>query len=307
MAYSIDDKLKIAVTSRALFQLEYENKIYEEEGLVAYEQYQLDHEDQPLKPGAAFSLVKALLSLNDLADLKHKVEVIITSRNSMNNSIRVFNSLKLLELDISRGIFTGGVSMAPYLKALGMDLFLTANPQDAQTAIDVNIPAATLLTDNIEKYDFSSPIKEIRIAFDGDAVLFSAESEQIYKDYGLDAFTENEIKNANKPLQEGPFAKFLKTISQIQNELKDDSAIKIRTALITARNAPSHERVVRTLRAWNVRIDEAFFLGGIPKLEILKAFGAHIFFDDQTVYTVPASGVVPSGTVPYRTGGPMDY
>lgn len=305
MPYDISQKLKIAVTTRAMFQLENENRIFEEKGRAAYEKYQVEHEDDILFPGAAYSLITALLKLNCIDKLNHKIEVIIMSRNSVNTSLRVFNSLKKYNLDISRGIFTGGGGLAPYLEALEIDLFLTANPNDAQAAIDRKIPAATLLTNNIPDYNSGKTISEIRIAFDGDAVLFSEESEEIYKLKGLEAFAANEELNAKNPMNEGPLAKFLKSVSEIQNNIQDTD-ISIRTALVTARNAPAHERVVRTLRAWDVHIDEAFFLGGISKIEVLKAFGAHIFFDDQIAYTEPASSVVPSGTVPYRTGSTLN-
>jgi len=169
---------------------------------------------------------------------------------------------------------------------------------DAQAAIDAKIPAATIVTDHAEDYDTDSEINEIKIAFDGDAVLFSDESEAIYKQYGLDAFAEHERKLAEQPMEEGPFAKFLRAVTKVQKN-QENSAVKIRTALVTARNAPAHERVITTLRAWDVRIDETFFLGGLPKTDILKAFGAHIFFDDQKVYSESAASVVPSATVPY--------
>lgn len=301
MSYDISQKLKIAVTTRAMFKLEKENKIYEEKGLEEYEKYQIAHEDDILAPGAAYSLIAALLKLNNIEKLNHKIEVFIMSRNSVNMSLRVFNSIKNYKLDISRGVFTGSADLAPYLEALNIDLFLTANPNDAQAAINRKIPAATLLTNNIPDYTLGDTLSEIRIAFDGDAVLFSEESEAIYKHKGLEAFAANEEKNAKNPMNEGPFAKFLKSISEIQKNIQDTN-LNIRTALVTARNAPSHERVVRTLRAWDVNINEAFFLGGIPKTDVLKAFGAHIFFDDQTTYTEPASSIVPAGTVPYKDG-----
>jgi len=270
-------------------------------GRIEYERFQFEHEEDILVPGAAFSLVSALLKLNSIEKLNHKIEVIIMSRNNLNNSLRVFNSIKYYNLDVTRGIFTGGGELAPYLEALKIDLFLTANPKDAQAAINRGVPAATLLTNNIPEYNIGNSVNEIRIAFDGDAVLFSEESEAIYKEKGLAAFAENEEINARNPMKEGPFAKFLKSVSDIQKNIQDTD-LRIRTALVTARNAPSHERVVRTLRAWDVYVDEAFFLGGISKTEVLKAFGAHIFFDDQKVYTEAASSVIPSATVPYQTG-----
>lgn len=297
MPYDMSNKLKIAVTSRALFRLENENKLYQEKGKKAYEKYQIEKENEILSKGAAFSLIKSLLSINTIDTTRDKVEVLLVTRNNANTGIRVFNSIERYGLDITRGVFTSGGELTPYLSALNIDLFLTANPKDAQTAIDAGIPAATLLTDNIPEYD--DRIKnQIRIAFDGDAVLFADDSELIYKKQGLTEFTSNEAKLANVPMNEGPFAKFLRTIASLQNSLGDEQQL-IRTALVTARNAPSHERVIKTLREWNVRIDEMFFLGGISKVPILKAFGAQIFFDDQKTYTEPASSIVPSGTVPY--------
>lgn len=298
MPYELNDKLKIAVTTRALFQLEKEDRIYKEKGLEAYEQYQMEHEDDPLVPGAAFSLISALLNLNKYENVKRKVEVIVVSRSSFNTSIRVFNSIKKADINITRGIFTGSAELTPYLSSLDIDLFLTADHKDAQHAIDAKIPAAALIVDNIPNYADSQDNQQIRIAFDGDAVLFSEDSEVIYKTKGLSAFAENEEENAYIPLEKGPFFKFLMLISEIQGQLGADTSV-LRTALVTARNAPAHKRVINTLRAWNVRIDETFFLGGIDKAPVLSAFGAQLFFDDQRVYTEHAAPLVPSGTVVY--------
>ena len=197
-------------------------------------------------------------------------------------------------------MLASGASLAPYLSAFKTDLFLSAYEDDVQSAIDSNIAAGIICTDGLCTYDCEHRIKQIRIAFDGDAVLFSDESEQIYQSQGLEAFEENEKRNADNPLQAGPFAKFLKTLSELQKDFVQEDA-PIRTALVTTRCAPAHERVIRTLRAWNVRIDEVFFLGGVRKKDVLQAFGAHIFFDDQSVHTGPASEVVPAARVPYRS------
>lgn len=299
MPYDISNKLKIAVTTRALFNLEDENKLYKEKGRNIYEQYQIENEREILDKGAAFSLIKSLLSINKIDKTKDMVEVLIVTRNNANTGIRVFNSIDHYDLPISRGCFTGGGELVPYLSALDIDLFLTANETDAQAAIDAGIPAAVLLTDNIPQYSTTEE-NRIRIAFDGDAVIFAEDSELIYKKQGLDTFKENEAIHANDPMKEGPFVKFLKVISNIQACLGEDDNF-LRTALVTARDAPSHERVIKTLREWGVRIDEIFFLGGISKNPILKAFGAQIFFDDQITYTQPASSIVPSGTVPYKS------
>lgn len=298
MPYDISNKLKIAVTTRALFKLESENKLYEENGRDEYEKYQISKENDILSRGAAFSLIQSLLYINTLEETKDQVEVIIVTRNNATTGLRVFNSIEEYKLPITRGCFSGGASLTPYLEALNVDLFLTANEKDAQSAIDAGIPAAVLLTENIPDYDLKNENK-IRIAFDGDAVIFSEDSELIYKQQGLESFKNIENLQADIPMKEGPFAKFLKTISKLQAMRGDDDLI--RTALITARDAPSHKRVIKTLREWNVRIDEMFFLGGLPKEPFLKAFGAQIFFDDQKTYTQPASEIVPAGTVPYSS------
>ncbi len=295
MALSLDDKLVIGVSSRALFDLEEENKIYEEQGLEAYSKYQAEHEDDILMPGTAFPLVKALQRLN--ADGRYLTEIIIMSKNSADTSLRIFNSIEHYGLNISRAALVGGASISPYLGAFKTDLFLSANEIDVQEAINANIAAGIICDNPILPINPNEDIRQIRIAFDGDAVIFSDESEKIYKSEGLKAFEEHEKLNAEKPLPEGPFAKLLKTVSLIQQEFPKGEA-PIRTALVTARNAPAHERVVRTLKAWNVRIDEVFFLGGVKKSEVLKAFNANIFFDDQAVHTDPASEHVPSALVP---------
>ena len=266
MAVSLEDCLVIGISSRALFDLDDENYIYETKGLQAYSEYQLAHEQEILKPGSGFALVKALLKLNE-SSKKRRVEVLIMSRNSADTSLR---------------------------------LFLSANEEDVRSALAAGFAAGRIYTNAIEGYDPLQDIAQIRIAFDGDAVLFSDASEQIFQKDGLEAFAEHEKACARQVLPEGPFAQFLKTIAALQKEFEGHAPI--RTALVTARNAPAHERVIRTLRAWDVRIDEAFFLGGITKREVLKAFGAHIFFDDQSSHTTPASSVVPSAQVVYGDG-----
>lgn len=297
MALKLDDKLVIGVSSRALFDLEAENEIFEKEGLKAYCEYQLKHEKDVLKPGTAFPLIKALHKLN--TDGKYLTEIIIMSKNSADTSLRIFNSIEHYGLDITRAALVGGSTISPYLSAFKTDLFLSANEKDVQEAIDANIAAGIICGNSSIDINPADDINQIRIAFDGDAVIFSDEAERIYQEKGLQAFSEHEQKNAEKPLPEGPFAKLLRTISIIQKEFPEGAA-PIRTSLVTARNAPAHERVVRTLRAWGVRTDEVFFLGGIEKCEVLKAFGANIFFDDQYVHTESASKMVPAARVPYK-------
>lgn len=299
MAYDLENRLVIGVSSRALFDLTVENEIFQSQGVDAYCSYQVEHEKELLKPGNGFKLVEALLNINNLPGQEGRVEVIIMSHNSPDTSLRVFHSIAHYGLNISRAVLASGASLTPYLEAFHTDLYLSADEEDVQSAINCGIAAGIICCDEIRMPGKQDQISQIRIAFDGDAVLFSDESEQIYREKGLEAFEENERLQANNPLKQGPFAKFLKTLSDIQKEFIPEQA-PIRTALVTARSAPAHERVIRTLRAWNVRIDEAFFLGGISKTEVLKAFGAHIFFDDQAVHTLPASEVVPSARVPYK-------
>lgn len=299
MAYELDKKMVIGVSSRALFDLSVENAIFEKDGVEAYCRYQIEHENEILKKGPGFGLIKALLKINELPGHEDNVEVIIMSHNSPDTSLRVFNSIKYYGLNISRAVLASGASLAPYLNAFKTDLFLSAYEEDVQQAVDSGIAAGIICCNENCEYDCGEQIGQIRIAFDGDAVLFHEESENIFKERGLRAFEENECINARTPLKEGPFARFLRTISELQKDFPQMEA-PIRTALVTSRSAPAHERVIRTLRSWDVRIDEAFFLGGIPKTEVLRAFGAHIFFDDQAVHTSVAARVVPSARVPYR-------
>ncbi|MEM6590761.1 MAG: 5'-nucleotidase [Cyanobacteria bacterium P01_C01_bin.73] len=293
----LSELLVIGISSRALFDLEEEAKVYDEQGLESYIRYQLEHEDKILKPGTAFPLVQGLLSINQHQS-ERLVEVIIMSRNSPDTGLRIFNAIEHYGLDITRAALSGGEPLAPYLEAFTVDLFLSKSPSDVQASIDAGVAAAQLYDPPDLKPQAAD---QVRIAFDADSVLFSEESEAIYQTQGLEAFYENERKNASKPLQEGPFAKLLKTLSVIQQSF-DQAHSPVRIAIVTARSSPAHERVINTLRAWGVRVDAAFFLGGVSKDKVLKAYGAQIFFDDQEVHLGLASAVVPSGLVPYRTG-----
>lgn len=293
MAYDLKDKLVVAISSRALFNLEVENNIFETEGIEAYTKYQIEHENTILEKGTGFPLIEALLSLNEKFE-QPIVEVIILSSNSAETGLRVFNSISEYGLDIIRAAFTGGEDKLPYLDAFNIDLFLSRNEHDVQDAIDNGV-AAALVYD--APRDYHPNQKEIRIAFDADAVVFSDESERIFKEKGLDAFYENEDANAENAMSEGPFAKLLKTLSTIKE--KEGNLVKI--AIVTARNSPAHKRVILTLREWGCKVDEIFFLGGIAKDKVLKAFNAHIFFDDQDYHVGPASQLIPSGRVPYKS------
>lgn len=290
MPYDLQDKLVIAISSRALFDLEDENQIFEERGLEEYIKYQLEHEDDPIPKGTGYPLIKALLDLNKKFE-NPIVEVIILSRNSPETGMRIFNSIDALSLDIIRGGFTGGEDTSKYLDAFEVDLFLSKNEENVRRALKSG-RAAALLYDLPQDYQ---PAKDqIRIAFDADAVVFSGESERIYQSEGLEAFLEHERINAEKVLPEGPFGKLLKLLSKIKE--RDNSLIKI--AIVTARNSPAHKRVILTLREWGVKVDEIFFLGGVEKKEVLKSFNAHIFFDDQDTHVKPASRVIPASRVP---------
>ncbi len=302
MAYDLSNCLVVGISSRALFDLERENQIFERDGVEAYCAYQREHEKEILPPGSGFQLIKALLNINTFFPESRRVEIIIMSHNSPDTSLRIFHSISHYGLDISRAALTSGAHLAPYLEAFKTDLFLSADEQDVQQAIDSNIAAGLICTHSNYSVDLTQDISQIRIAFDGDAVLFSDDSEKIYQSQGLEAFAAHEAKNAQSPLPEGPFAKLLKTLSMLQQSFPKDS-VPIRTALVTARNAPAHERVIRTFRSWDVRVDEAFFLGGVEKSAVLKAFGAHIFFDDQPTHIDRASQVVPSARVPYKSPG----
>lgn len=298
MAFDFRQYLVIGISSRALFNLEAENRIFEEQGLEAYSQHQLEHEDDLLEPGVAFPLVNAILQLNQLVPGKRKAEIVVMSRNSADTSLRISKSIGARGLDITRAAFTGGAALAPYLNAFDVDLFLSANEADVQAAVNAGVAAARVYDLPVERVD--GPAQQIRIAFDGDAVLFSEEAESIFQRDGLEAFLQHERDNARNPLPEGPFAKLLRTLATLQAEFGPDN-MPIRTALMTARNSPAHERVIRTLRTWGVRIDEAFFMGGASKDEVLKAFSPHIYFDDQDVHLKTASRHVPVAQVPYRS------
>ncbi|BBL70686.1 5'-nucleotidase [Methylogaea oryzae] len=290
-----DRKLVVAISSRALFDLDESHRIFETEGKDAYCRYQMEREEEPLPPGVAFSLVRKLLSINATLAGPPLVEVILLSRNSADTGLRIFNSIQHHKLDITRAAFTSGDSPFAYISAFGAHLFLSANAEDVVQALDAGIAAATIISSGSAS---SASEQQLRIAFDGDAVLFSDESERIYKTRGLAAFTENEKAAAKTPMSGGPFKAFLAALHYIQTQLGPERS-PIRTALVTARAAPAHERVVRTLRAWNIRIDEALFLGGMDKGDFLRAFGADIFFDDQKGHCESASRHVATGHVPH--------
>jgi len=299
MALDLSEILVIGVSTRALFDLEKENEVFERDGIKGFREFQLENEDIPLAPGTAFYLVKSLLELNKIAN-KKIVEVVVMSRNSPETGIRVLNSIVKHELDITRVALTGGEALAAYINAFDIDLFLSKDSKDVQTVIDSKECAAALLY--APPKAFVTDEAMVKIAFDADSVLFSDDSELRYKTEGIEAFHKYEKEHENDALAEGPFAKLLIKLSSIQEHLPTSiEYTPLRLAIVTARSAPSHMRVIKTLRKWGVYVDEAFFLGGLSKDKVLQAFGAHIFFDDQETHVLPASQVVPSGKVPYQT------
>ena len=294
MSNSSPPKLVIAISSTALFDMRDSHEIYEQQGVAAYAEYQRQHEDDILEPGEAFPLASKLLRINEKLGGEPKVEIILLSRNSADTGLRVFNSIEHHGLKITRAAFSGGDSPYRYVSAFACHLFLSTNAGDVRSALDNGMAAATLLPSQ----GATKASDELRFAFDGDAVLFSDASERIFKEQGLDAFTENEKNSARKPMDAGPFKSFLEALQGLQAEFPSGEC-PIRTALVTARAAPAHERVVRTLRDWNVRIDESLFLGGLSKGDFLKSFGADVFFDDQQVHCTSASEYVATGHVPH--------
>ena len=287
------EKLVVAISSRALFNLDDSHEIYMKEGVEAYRQYQIDREDEVLEPGDAFSLVKKLLNLNTLIG-KQWVEVILLSRNSADTGLRIFNSIEQHKLDIQKAAFCGGSSPYRYITAFNSHLFLSTDGQDVRKALEDGIAAATILNSkqaNTEDY-------KLRFAFDGDAVLFSDEAERVYKTKGLEEFARSERAAAKEPLTGGPFKKFLSALHMLQQEFGVDDS-PIRTCLVTARAAPAHERVVRTLRQWNINIDESLFLGGQDKGAFLRAYDADVFFDDQQAHCESTREHVATGHVPH--------
>ncbi len=290
MPASLDGRLVVAISSRALFDFEEENLVFEGSDDRAYMKLQLERLDVPARPGVAFSLVRKLLQFRDPAP---RVEVVILSRNDPVSGMRAFRSAKHYGLPIERGTFTRGRSPWRYLKPLGAHLFLTTNADDVRSALEAGVPAATVYPHSARASDAHPD--EVRIAFDGDAVLFSDEAERVFQAEGLDAFQLHETAQASTPLAPGPFKPLLAALQRLQQA--QVGGMTVRTALVTARSAPAHERAIRTLMEWEIDIDEAMFLGGLPKGEFLREFEPDFFFDDQTRHVESAASHVPSGHV----------
>ena len=308
MAYNLEKTLVIGISATALFDLSKADKLYQDEfkkhpdtAIDIYRAFMLKHEDEVLQEGIGFPLVQALLNLNRYQKNTEAplVEVVIMSRNSPDTGVQVLNTIREMGLNITRSAFTAGESSANYLEAFDVDLFLTTNESDAQKVIDKGVCASAVL--NIPpSYKCDTDNEQVRIAFDGDAVLFDESSELIYKEKGIEAFHKNEEESQNQPMNKGPFASFLMKLAKLQERLPMKMEFSpVRIAIVTARNAPSDLRVIKTLRHWGVYVDEAFFLGGLEKSKILKSFKAHIFFDDQDLHLKNSSLVVPSGKVLY--------
>jgi 5'-nucleotidase len=295
MPVSFEGKLVVAISSRALFDFEEENKVFEQDDDRAYMTLQLSRMDVPAKTGVAFQLVRKLLAFN-AADAQ-RVEVVILSRNDPVSGLRVFRSAERAGLKLERGVFTRGRNPYRYLDALKSHLFLSANDSDVMSALGAGFPAARVYPDSAQAAERHAG--ELRIAFDGDAVLFSDEAEQVYQNGGLDAFTRHESLHALKPLPPGPFKPLLEALHRLQVAAGTDVPMRLRTALVTARSAPAHERAVRTLMQWNIAVDEAMFLGGLDKGGFLRAFEPDIFFDDQQGHIESARRHVTSGHVPF--------
>lgn len=315
MPVDLTNTFVIGISATALFDMSESDKLFCElkdkdpdKAIEQYRDYMLAHEDEPLSEGTGYPLVKALLDLNRyLADDSSEplVEVVIMSRNSPDTGLRALNTIRHDKLNITRSSFTAGESVVDYLQAFDVDLFLTTNVEDAQSVIDSKVCAAAVLKNPPnEKADI--PEGQVRIAFDGDAVLFSDESELVYKTEGLEEFQAQEDAKQDIPLTKGPYANLLRKLSKLQERLPIRIEYSpIRIALVTARSSPAEMRVIKTLRHWGVYVDEAFFLGGVGKAKVVQAFNPHIFFDDQDVHLEEAARLVPSGKVPYQSNSPL--
>ncbi|HEX9081281.1 MAG TPA: 5'-nucleotidase [Holophagaceae bacterium] len=292
MPKTLEGKLVVAISSRALFDFEEENRVFEETNDRAYMELQLSRLEVPAQPGVAYPLVKKLLAFNTPGN--DQVAVVVLSRNDPVSGLRVFRSAQAAELPLERGVFTRGRDPYPYLTSLGANLFLSAREQDVRAALTAGFAAARVYPDSAMAADRHPD--EIRIAFDGDAVLFSDEAERVFQNEGFDAFKAHEIERATVPLPPGPFKPLLEALQRLQT-LAPDAPMRLRTALVTARSAPAHERAIRTLMAWNIQVDEAMFLGGLDKADFLREFEPDFFFDDQTGYCDTAAKVGPTGHV----------
>ena len=315
MSLNLSDTLVIGISATALFDLKEADKVFREKfsqdkdsAIAEYRKYMLEREDDALEDGTGMPLVKALLDLNKYQPEGEAplIEVVVMSRNSPETGIRVLQNIRNNKLKIARHAFTGGESVVDYLEAFDVDLFLTTTVKDAQKVIDGKTCAAAILKSPPKSHK-KIPEGQVRIAFDGDAVLFDESSEIVYKSEGLDSFNKIEDQQQNEPMLEGPYAALLKKLSTLQERLPFSVEFSpVRISIVTARNAPAEMRVIKTLRHWGVYVDEIFFLGGMEKTQVLEAFHPHIFFDDQELHIENASKVVPSGKVPHPSSSPLN-
>ena len=315
MESHLSETLVIGISATALFDLKEADKVFREKysldkdtAIAEYRKYMLEREGESLDDGTGMPLVKALLELNKYQPKNESplIEVVVMSRNSPETGIRVLQNIRDNCLKISRHAFTGGESVVDYLDAFDVDLFLTTTVVDAQKVIDGKTCAAAVLK-SPPKHHKKTSKGQVRIAFDGDAVLFDESSEIVYKAEGLDRFNKIEDQYQDEPMQEGPYAALLKKLSILQERLPFSVEYSpVRIAIVTARNTPAEMRVIKTLRHWGVYVDEIFFLGGLEKTNVLEAFNPHIFFDDQDLHIENAAKVVPAGKVPYSSNSPLN-
>lgn len=295
MPYALEGKIVIAVSSRALFNMEDAHAIFDETNPAPYISYQTERLEEVARPGVAFELVRKLLAFNTEED--RRVEAVVLSRNTPVTGLRIFHSAEAHGLDITRGVFTQGRPPFAYLKPFHTCLFLSANEDDVRGALEQGFAAARVYTGPREPYGETR--NELRVAFDGDGVLFDDSSESHYKRFGLTEFQRNEVARAEEPLPAGPLHPFLAALRDLKQNPPIGTEMSVRTALVTARGAPAHRRAIETLRSWEIEVDEAFFLGGVEKRGFLAEFSPDIFFDDQTAHTDPAATVASVAHVPY--------
>ncbi|EKO3407033.1 5'-nucleotidase [Vibrio fluvialis] len=303
MPYDLSKRLVVGLSSSALFDLQESDEIFRNEGEEAYRQYQREKQDSPLRKGVAFPFVRRLLKLNELRPQDPPVEVILLSRNDPDTGLRVMNSIEHYDLGITRAVFLQGKSPYVYIPAFEIELFLSANYQDVKQAVLAGYPAGQILEGDIK--DDTEDL-ELRIAFDFDGVIADDEAEGIYQSSGqLADFHSHESELVDVPHNPGPLKNFLQRISDIQKlefeRQKMDSSYlpMLKVSIVTARNAPSHKRVINTMRAWDIAVNEAFFMGGVEKSKVLNILRPHIFFDDQKLHLKPSSSILPSVHIPF--------
>ncbi|MEU3029467.1 5'-nucleotidase [Streptomyces incarnatus] len=302
-AYDLANRLVVGIASSALFDLRESDAVFREQGEEAYRAYQEENRDDTLRPGVAFAFIRRLLSLNDLGEPGDPlVEVIILSRNDPDTGLRVMRSIQAHELPISRAVFMQGRSPYKFMPALNMSLFLSANGDDVREAVAAGLPAGHVLG---AAYPDDAADRELRIAFDFDGVLATDAAEQVYQSGGLEEFRAHELRNAATPHDAGPLRDFLAGVNRIQNREEErrrthpDYEVRVHVSIVTARNAPAHERAVNSLKQWGVRVNGAFFLGGIDKGAVMKVLDPHIFFDDQVTHLESTARTTPSVHVPF--------